>query len=110
MSSAIQLSYAESGSGDALFLIHAFPMDHTMWDAQVGFLRDRYRVLTPDLPGFGQTPAAPGWRVAAAAAGVLDIADRNGLGRFAVAGLSIGVYTEVLPELRACVSRRPLFS
>jgi 3-oxoadipate enol-lactonase len=47
------LSYADRGRGDALVLLHGFPLDYRMWDAQVEGLSDRYRVIAPDLRGFG---------------------------------------------------------
>lgn len=47
------LSYADRGRGDALVLLHGFPLDYHMWDAQIERLSDRYRVIAPDLRGFG---------------------------------------------------------
>ncbi len=48
----------DEGDGPAVLLIHGFPLDHTMWDAQRRALRDRYRVIIPDLPGFGRSDSA----------------------------------------------------
>ena len=44
----------------ALFLEEAkkydvFPLDSRMWEAQVEALSDRYRVIAPDLRGFGES-------------------------------------------------------
>ena len=39
-----------------LLLIHAFPVDATMWEAQAG----GPRTVAPHLPGFGGTPPAEG--------------------------------------------------
>ncbi len=37
-----------------IVLIHGFPVDGGMWEAQAAFLRGAgHAVLTPDLPGFG---------------------------------------------------------
>ncbi len=44
----------DEGDGPAVLLIHGFPLDHSMWDAQRRALRDRYRVIIPDLRGFGR--------------------------------------------------------
>ena len=38
---------------DGLVLIHAFPLDARMWEAQ----RLGPRTIAPDLPGFGMAPA-----------------------------------------------------
>ncbi len=57
----------DEGDGPVVLFIHGFPLDHTMWDAQRRALRDRYRVLIPDLRGFGRSGSAqepvsiPGW-------------------------------------------------
>jgi hypothetical protein len=39
-------------------LLHAFPLNATMWAPQVEALGDR-TILTPDFPGFGGRPAGP---------------------------------------------------
>jgi 3-oxoadipate enol-lactonase len=49
------LSYADRGSGDAIVLLHGFPLDRRMWDAQIGKLSEHYRIIAPDLRGFGQS-------------------------------------------------------
>ena len=50
-------------------LLHAFPVDHRLWDAQVAFLTAAgYDVTAPDLGGFGASdlPEAPAlWEMAA---------------------------------------------
>ena len=44
-------------TADGVLMIHAFPLDATMWDEQVEWLRvDGWRVAAPSLPGFGETP------------------------------------------------------
>jgi pimeloyl-ACP methyl ester carboxylesterase len=52
-----------------ILLIHGFPFDSSMWQAQAEYLRSAEggggggqggrTVLTPDLPGFGKTPPQP---------------------------------------------------
>lgn len=88
------LSFQESGSGPAVVLIHAFPMDSALWAAQRVALADEgYRVITPDLPGFGATPVAedaPDLDVMADA--VVALLDHLGLEAAIVGGLSMGGY------------------
>ena len=50
-----QLEYDDIGNGVPLLLIHAFPLDRTMWRAQVAGLQLHYRVIAPDLRGFGHS-------------------------------------------------------
>jgi pimeloyl-ACP methyl ester carboxylesterase len=49
----VTLHYTDQGQGLPLVLIHGFPFDGHMWDAQVAGLSDRCRVIIPDMPGFG---------------------------------------------------------
>jgi len=44
------------GSGVPLVLLHAFPLNHTMWNTQIEALAARCRVIAPDQRGFGETP------------------------------------------------------
>jgi pimeloyl-ACP methyl ester carboxylesterase len=46
------------GSGIPLLLLHAFPLDHGMWEAQEP-LADAVRIIAPDQRGFGATPGEP---------------------------------------------------
>ena len=54
----IRLNVLEEGSGLPLVFVHGFPMSHEMWSAQTSALRDRFRVIAPDLRGFGDSPDA----------------------------------------------------
>jgi pimeloyl-ACP methyl ester carboxylesterase len=50
------LAYLDRGAGQPILLVHGFPLDHTMWSAQIELLAGRSRVIAPDLRGFGQSP------------------------------------------------------
>lgn len=52
------LSIADVGSGPTLLLVHGFPLDHSMWRHQLESLGDTYRVIAPDLRGFGASSGA----------------------------------------------------
>lgn len=51
--------YREAGAKNApvLLLLHGFPSSSHMFRELIPLLADRYRVIAPDLPGFGQTEA-----------------------------------------------------
>src|SRR5438874_8040751 len=50
------LFYEDSGGdGPPVLLIHGLLMDRTMFAPQVEALRDRYRLITPDLRGHGDS-------------------------------------------------------
>ena len=50
------LAYIDRGQGAPVLLLHGFPLDHTMWNAQIEALAEHARVIAPDLRGFGQSP------------------------------------------------------
>ncbi|MCE9546999.1 MAG: alpha/beta hydrolase, partial [Planctomycetia bacterium] len=50
-----RLNAADEGTGVPLLLVHGFPLDHTMWNAQVAAFAAHYRVIAPDLRGFGKS-------------------------------------------------------
>lgn len=49
------ICYTDRGSGMPLVLLHGFPLDSRMWDAQVNELSSRWRVIAPDHRGFGRS-------------------------------------------------------
>ena len=60
----ISLEYDDIGNGVPLLLIHAFPFDRTLWRPQIAGLSQIYRVIAPDLRGFGQSSETDGEAVA----------------------------------------------
>ena len=49
------LNVMDEGSGSPLVLVHGFPLDHSMWRGQIDGLSAQFRVIAPDLRGFGQS-------------------------------------------------------
>lgn len=48
------------GEGPVVLLLHGFPDSHQVWRKQVGpLVRAGYRVVAPDLRGFGDAPTPP---------------------------------------------------
>ena len=47
------------GDGPAVVLIHGHPFNRSMWAPQLAALRDRFRVIVPDLRGYGDSPVDP---------------------------------------------------
>ena len=56
----IALHVLDRGRGPALLLVHGFPLDHTMWREQVDDLAQTFRVIAPDLRGFGRSDVSTG--------------------------------------------------
>ena len=84
---------AERGRGSALVLLHAFPLSHVMWDAELERFSAIAHVIAPDLYGFGRSPRMPTPSIAAMAAGVVGMLDELGVREpVTLVGLSMGGY------------------
>lgn len=85
----MKLSLREAGDpkGLTVVLLHAFPMSGGMWEPQLEALKG-FRVLIPDLRGFGGTPLVGPWLIEHAAADVLESFE----GKAVFVGLSMGGY------------------
>jgi pimeloyl-ACP methyl ester carboxylesterase len=88
------VAYDKAGVGRPVVLLHAFPLSREMWRPQIEALSPEFRVLAPDLPGFGGStgftdePSIDGMAVAVGEfLDALSIAEP-----IALAGLSMGGY------------------
>ena len=45
----------DQGKGIPLVLIHGFLGSSKTWVPQINFFKDCFRVITPDIPGFGKS-------------------------------------------------------
>ncbi len=90
----IMLAYDDVGSGPAVLLIHGFPLNRQMWRPQVAILMAAgYRVVAPDLRGFGDSDAmdAP-CTMDLLADDLIELLDHLGITQAAVVGMSMGGY------------------
>jgi pimeloyl-ACP methyl ester carboxylesterase len=55
-----ELYYEMTGKGETLVMLHAGIADRRMWDAQVEFFAQHYRVLCYDRRGYGKSALPPG--------------------------------------------------
>jgi pimeloyl-ACP methyl ester carboxylesterase len=53
------MSYRDLGEGDPLVLLHAFPLNGSMFESQMKAFSASHRVVAPDYPGFGRSPRTP---------------------------------------------------
>jgi pimeloyl-ACP methyl ester carboxylesterase len=86
------LAWCEWGPPDGapLFYLHGTPGGQLLRSAGGEYERRGIRAITYDRPGYGQSTRQPGRLVRDAAADVRVIADRLGIDRFAVVGVSSG--------------------
>ncbi len=88
----LTLGYDEAGSGKTpLILLHAFPLDRTMWEPQLAGLADAARVVALDLPGFGESSVAE-FSIEGAADVVAEFLTVREIPKPVVCGLSMGGY------------------
>lgn len=87
-----RLAVHSSGSGLPLLLLHAFPLDHSMWSRQTS-LADHLRIIAPDLRGFGASAGVGPESIAQLANDAVALLDALHVGRpAAVCGVSMGGY------------------
>ena len=57
----VDIFYREAGPNDApcILLLHGFPSSSHMFRNLIPRLADKYHVLAPDFPGYGQSAAHP---------------------------------------------------
>lgn len=83
------LSYREAGSGPSLLLLHGMSGGSASWVRQFQALADRYRVISWDAPGFGDSEPVEGGADAFAAQ-ALALMRALGCGPSTVVGHSMG--------------------
>src|SRR4029079_4811668 len=89
----IQMAYTEAGAGRPVVLLHGYPFKRSFWNEQVAALSGSYRVIAPDLRGFGDSDSSDGSstmnRMAQDVAALLD---HLGVPRATFGALSMGGY------------------
>src|SRR5215475_3535813 len=95
--------YREAGPADApkLLLLHGFPSAGHMFRDLIPFLADRFHIVAPDLPGFGQSEMPPREKFGYIARVIERFTDVIGLDQFAVYVFDYGAPT----GFRLAVSR-----
>jgi pimeloyl-ACP methyl ester carboxylesterase len=95
----LSVFYREAGRPDApaLLLLHGFPSAGHMFRELIPALSDRFRIVAPDLPGFGQSDMPPRDNFAYTFAKLAEVIERFteviGLVRFAIYVFDYGAPT-----------------
>lgn len=98
----IRVHVVEAGRGPALVLQHGFPQDWHCWEAVLTPLAQHYRVICPDMRGFGQSDAPPyGYDKEGLAQDVLAVCDALEVERFSLVGHDWGGVVSFIAALRA---------
>jgi len=94
----IAIEYQDGGHGPAVLLGHGYSATGRMWDGQRAALGDRYRIVSWDMRGHGQTdsPADPAqYSAALTVADMRALLQHCGIERAVVGGLSLGGYVSL---------------
>jgi pimeloyl-ACP methyl ester carboxylesterase len=95
----LNIFYREAGSVDApvLLLLHGFPTAGHMFRDLIPMLSDRFRLIAPDLPGFGQSGMPARYKFTYTFAKMAEVIERFteviGIARFAIYVFDYGAPT-----------------
>ena len=89
--------YLKGGRGEPLVLLHGFNADAHHFCQSSRWLRAHFRVIAPDIPGFGETELPDGASLAIEdrAQSLLDWLEQIGIHQFYLGGNSMGGYLAV---------------
>ena len=89
----IELAYRDEGTGEPLLLVHAYPLSGAIWERQIEGLASHYRVIAPDLRGFGASQlGTSAVSMDQYADDLAQLLDQLELDQVALGGLSLGGY------------------
>jgi len=89
----VRLAYDDVGSGPELLLVHGYPFNRSLWVEQRDALSKAFRVITPDLRGFGESDISGGESTMnRMAQDVVRLMDALEISSAIVGGLSMGGY------------------
>ena len=81
----------DEGKGLPLVLVHGFLGSSKMWEPQINFFKNHFRVITPDLPGFGKSNKAKSHNSIQSIANLLmDCLEEKKIDKFYLLGHSMG--------------------
>jgi pimeloyl-ACP methyl ester carboxylesterase len=97
----LRVHYAEAGDGPPLILLHGWPQHFWCWRRVVPLLADDFRLICPDLRGFGWSDApGRGYDNETFAADTVALLDALGIERAGVIGHDWGGFSGFLLALR----------
>lgn len=83
----IRQNYIDAGEGPPVVLLHGFPETNYAWRNQIPALGELFRLIAPDLRGYGETDKpASGYDKRTMAGDLACLLDELGIGRVALVG------------------------
>ena len=84
--------YEETGTGEPVLLLHGHTLDRRMWDGQVELLKGAFRVIVPDMRGYGKSSDPEEGCQFTHMDDILTLMDSLHIEKAHVVGLSMGAY------------------
>lgn len=91
-SDGVKISFDMQGEGEpALVFVHGWSNNRSIWDAQVSHFSKTYKVITVDLPGFGESGNnRQTWTIASFGEDVATVINKLDLDQVVLVGFSMG--------------------
>jgi pimeloyl-ACP methyl ester carboxylesterase len=86
------IHFSESGTGHPIVLIHGYCENSKVWNVLSKQLSDEFRVLCPDLPGFGKSPELNNLTIPLVAEEIKKWLDQLDIEQCLMIGHSLGGY------------------
>lgn len=106
----VSIEYESRGKGEpTIVLVHGWCCDRTYWEKQVAYFSERYRVVTLDLAGHGNSGLDRSmWSMPAYGKDIKAVVEKLDLGQIVIVGHSAGAYAalagaNLLKERTICV-------
>ena len=81
----------DTGSGIPLVLVHGFLGSSDMWNPQINFFKNNFRVIAPALPGFGNSSSIDSCdSIECMAKKILNLLEKKEIKKFNLLGHSMG--------------------
>jgi pimeloyl-ACP methyl ester carboxylesterase len=90
-----KIAYRVIGNGHPVMLVHGFGEDGQVWRNQIDFLKDKFQLIIPDLPGSGLSELIDDMSMSGMAEVLHAIIHEENIDRCAVIGHSMGGYITI---------------
>lgn len=84
--------YRVSGEGSPVMLIHGFGEKSEVWNQQIEYLQEKYKIIIPELPGSDESELQEDMSMEGMAETLKEILDAENISRCVVIGHSMGGY------------------
>lgn len=90
------LHFRELGKGLPIVFLHGFCETHAIWDDFADRFAEEYRIIIPDLPGFGKSEPLPApFSIDDVARSVIHLLESLSLSQYILVGHSLGGYVSL---------------